>query len=230
MFGYYKPQILIATTPNAEFNVYFPDLKYGTPESKFRHDDHKFEWTRNEFKEWCEMVCETYGYEYTIEGIGKIIKKEVLDAYTGPEDVGHCSQLCLFKRKNNHQQQPKNTSSPPNLEDFCQPSEDHEKPTLMGSFSYPYFNEPPMGPEDLFKLVLRFAGYICDYDTGLVMLERLWNVSDIKHQFKRRKAFEAWMDRDENYCGRDGFESVIDREDGNKAYKIKNYVKRSAFD
>jgi hypothetical protein len=25
---------------------------YGTPQAQFRHDDHKFEWTRTEFEKW----------------------------------------------------------------------------------------------------------------------------------------------------------------------------------
>ncbi|CAG8794305.1 11177_t:CDS:2, partial [Racocetra fulgida] len=50
VLGTYKPKVVIVTTPNAEFNVYFPQLKYGTPEATFRIDDHKFEWTRSEFQ------------------------------------------------------------------------------------------------------------------------------------------------------------------------------------
>lgn len=50
--GSYQPEILIVTTPNGEYNVNFPDLKYGTEESTFRHDDHKFEWTREQFETW----------------------------------------------------------------------------------------------------------------------------------------------------------------------------------
>jgi 2-polyprenyl-3-methyl-5-hydroxy-6-metoxy-1,4-benzoquinol methylase len=50
--GLYQPRILVVTTPNGEYNVNFPDLKYGTDESTFRHNDHKFEWTRKEFKDW----------------------------------------------------------------------------------------------------------------------------------------------------------------------------------
>lgn len=56
--GVYQPEIMIVTTPNAEYNVNFPDLKYGTSESTFRHDDHKFEWTRKEFESW--YVCVNY--------------------------------------------------------------------------------------------------------------------------------------------------------------------------
>lgn len=53
--GHYSPPILIVTTPNAEYNVHFENLNYGKPEATFRHDDHKFEWTRSEFQAW-------YGY------------------------------------------------------------------------------------------------------------------------------------------------------------------------
>lgn len=52
VLGAYSPRLVIVTTPNAEFNVNFPQLMYGTPDSKFRHWDHKFEWTRKEFEEW----------------------------------------------------------------------------------------------------------------------------------------------------------------------------------
>lgn len=41
------------TTPNFEFNVLFPDFKQGV--RKFRHPDHKFEWTRAEFEAWWEQ-------------------------------------------------------------------------------------------------------------------------------------------------------------------------------
>lgn len=52
VLGTYKPKIVIVTTPNVEFNVYFPQLKYGTPEATLRIEDHRFEWTRKEFQEW----------------------------------------------------------------------------------------------------------------------------------------------------------------------------------
>lgn len=45
IFGYIKPQVAIMTTPNADFNVLFN--KPG-----FRHYDHKFEWTREQFQDW----------------------------------------------------------------------------------------------------------------------------------------------------------------------------------
>ena len=52
VLGTYKPKVVIVTTPNVEFNIYFPQLKYGTPEATLRIEDHRFEWTRQEFQAW----------------------------------------------------------------------------------------------------------------------------------------------------------------------------------
>lgn len=46
VFGFIKPQVAIVTTPNADFNVLFKEMK------AFRHPDHKFEWTRQQFQDW----------------------------------------------------------------------------------------------------------------------------------------------------------------------------------
>ena len=51
IFSYMNPKIVIFTTPNCEFNVLFPDMV------KFRHDDHKFEWSRAEFQDWYDVLC-----------------------------------------------------------------------------------------------------------------------------------------------------------------------------
>lgn len=47
IFGRLMPLIVVITTPNAEFNVMF-----SMANRKFRHPDHKFEWTRQEFENW----------------------------------------------------------------------------------------------------------------------------------------------------------------------------------
>ena len=46
LFENLQPDIVVMTTPNSEFNVVFPDFE------GFRHTDHKFEWTREEFQSW----------------------------------------------------------------------------------------------------------------------------------------------------------------------------------
>lgn len=50
LFERLRPRRLVITTPNREFNVRFEGLAAG----KLRHIDHRFEWTRAEFRAWCE--------------------------------------------------------------------------------------------------------------------------------------------------------------------------------
>ena len=58
VFGDARPGTLIITTPNVEYNVRFETLPAGAP----RHRDHRFEWTRAEFRSWAERVAAAYGY------------------------------------------------------------------------------------------------------------------------------------------------------------------------
>lgn len=71
------------TTPNAEYNVRFP----GLPAGQFRHPDHRFEWTRAEFRAWAQEVAQRYGYAVEFRPVG-------------PDDpeVGPPTQLALFRR------------------------------------------------------------------------------------------------------------------------------------
>lgn len=58
LFESARPTTVIVTTPNAEYNVKFATL----PEGRFRHKDHRFEWTRDEFQRWAQRVSERFGY------------------------------------------------------------------------------------------------------------------------------------------------------------------------
>lgn len=66
IFGAAAARAVIVTTPNSEFNAFYPNLAAGT----LRHDDHRFEWTRAEFRQWAEAVAGTYNYDIEYRGIG----------------------------------------------------------------------------------------------------------------------------------------------------------------
>lgn len=83
VFEFAHPSVLVVTTPNSEFNARFPNLAQG----KFRHADHRFEWTRAEFTEWCERVAASYGYQVALSGIGE----------TDPE-LGSVTQMGVFTK------------------------------------------------------------------------------------------------------------------------------------
>lgn len=58
---------IIITTPNIEYNVNYPGLAAG----RFRHPDHRFEWTRARFRKWCGALAAAYGCAVRYEDIGQ---------------------------------------------------------------------------------------------------------------------------------------------------------------
>jgi hypothetical protein len=66
VFECYRPGIVVLTTPNAEYNPLF-DLAPG----EFRDPDHKFEWSRDKFRQWVTGVARRNGYRVRIGGIGE---------------------------------------------------------------------------------------------------------------------------------------------------------------
>lgn len=79
IFGETRPQTVILTTPNVEYNKNYP----GLAEGNLRHGDHRFEWTRQEFSRWAKEICRNYGYTVVIQQIGD--KDEV---YGTPTQMG----------------------------------------------------------------------------------------------------------------------------------------------
>ena len=66
VFGTAKPNTVIITTPNAEYNVLFD----GLPAGAFRHKDHRFEWTRGEFQDWSAQVADRRKCNVRFQDIG----------------------------------------------------------------------------------------------------------------------------------------------------------------
>jgi 3' terminal RNA ribose 2'-O-methyltransferase Hen1 len=83
LFGCARPATIVVTTPNREFNVKWETL----PAGKFRHRDHRFEWTRAEFQEWANRVARDTGYTARFLPVGS-------------EDsmVGAPTQMAIFTR------------------------------------------------------------------------------------------------------------------------------------
>jgi 3' terminal RNA ribose 2'-O-methyltransferase Hen1 len=67
LFEYAKAPVVVLTTPNREYNVKYGNLDGATD---LRHGDHRFEWTRAEFREWAEKTAKSYGYAVRISEIG----------------------------------------------------------------------------------------------------------------------------------------------------------------
>ncbi|MFJ5029365.1 3' terminal RNA ribose 2'-O-methyltransferase Hen1 [Streptomyces sp. NPDC088560] len=83
VFGAARPRTVVVTTPNVEYNVRWETL----PAGHVRHGDHRFEWTREEFRAWAARIAGLHGYDVEFTPIG-------------PDDpeVGPPTQMALFHR------------------------------------------------------------------------------------------------------------------------------------
>ena len=79
LFEFARPETVVVTTPNREYNVRYP----GIPAGGLRHSDHRFEWTRAEFAAWADAVASAHGYSVAYEPVG-----EVDEALGAPTQMG----------------------------------------------------------------------------------------------------------------------------------------------
>ena len=68
VFEFARPKTVVLTTPNSEYNVNWESL----PAGKFRHADHRFEWTRQEFQDWANRVASQHGYSVRFVPVGPV--------------------------------------------------------------------------------------------------------------------------------------------------------------
>ena len=85
VFEFARPQTVVLTTPNREYNVLWNLAESG---QKFRHVDHRFEWTRQEFQAWANGLARRFAYKVTFLPVG-------------PEDpnLGPPTQMGVFRRE-----------------------------------------------------------------------------------------------------------------------------------
>ena len=84
VFEFARPTHVVVTTPNADYNVRWPSL----PAGRFRHPDHRFEWTRAEFSAWTAAIAERFGYAVQLASV------ETVDG-----EVGSPTQMAIFSRE-----------------------------------------------------------------------------------------------------------------------------------
>lgn len=83
LFEFARPATVVITTPNVEYNVRFETL----PAGQFRHKDHRFEWTREQFANWAKAIAARFNYAVRFLPVG-------------PDDatVGSPTQMAIFQR------------------------------------------------------------------------------------------------------------------------------------
>jgi 3' terminal RNA ribose 2'-O-methyltransferase Hen1 len=83
LFEFARPATVIITTPNAEYNPRWESL----PAGRFRHRDHRFEWTREQFQGWATVLGERFGYAARFAPVGPV-----------DPDVGPPTQMGIFTK------------------------------------------------------------------------------------------------------------------------------------
>ncbi|WP_423920102.1 3' terminal RNA ribose 2'-O-methyltransferase Hen1 [Frigoribacterium sp. 2-23] len=83
VFGAAAPGAVIVTTPNSDYNVLYEAL----PEGAFRHADHRFEWSREQFAAWADGVAERHSYRVEYRAVGEVDPR-----------LGSPTQLALFRK------------------------------------------------------------------------------------------------------------------------------------
>lgn len=68
LFEFARPGVVVVTTPNSEYNVMWPSL----PAGRFRHRDHRFEWTREQFETWARALAGRHGYSVRFAPVGPV--------------------------------------------------------------------------------------------------------------------------------------------------------------
>jgi len=66
LFEFARPRAIVVTTPNRDYNVMWESL----PAGDFRHRDHRFEWSREEFENWARTVAGRFGYQVRFLPVG----------------------------------------------------------------------------------------------------------------------------------------------------------------
>lgn len=84
LFGFARPGLVLITTPNFEYNARLFWILPG----HFRHSDHRFEWTRQQFAQWAAALAARRGYDVRCLPVG-------------PEhsEFGAPSQMAVFTRQ-----------------------------------------------------------------------------------------------------------------------------------
>lgn len=85
LFEFAKPRTVVLTTPNREYNVMWEAVGA----ERFRHPDHRFEWTRQEFQDWATSIAGRFGYAVRFLAVGP-----------EHETLGPPTQMAVFQRAN----------------------------------------------------------------------------------------------------------------------------------
>ena len=184
LLGVYHPQVLLVTTPSYTFNARFtaPDApksaRSGFPDPTgrtdriFRHDDHKFEWTREEFVEWCEETAKEWGYAVEQTSIGQAQQE---DPWGRDDELEGASSVACFRRLKEFDNKMRSEKGRARIKALSLNSEPHQALAVSRHLPNPAF----MKPQPLPEIANCVKSKMEEYRETFMRVEELWFEKEI---------------------------------------------------
>ncbi|KAF9563193.1 hypothetical protein CPC08DRAFT_706121 [Agrocybe pediades] len=184
LLGVYHPKYFLVTTPSYTFNARFtaPDapssVRNGYPDPTgrtdriFRHDDHKFEWTKEEFATWCDETAKDWGYDVQYKTIGRALDP---DPWGRDDELAGASSVALFQRRDGMDNATREEKGRAIIQSLSLPSPPHEPLAQYKHVADPA-SKAPRSLEEIADLV---KAKMVEYREVFMRLEELWFEPDI---------------------------------------------------
>lgn len=179
LLGVYHPQLLLITTPSYTYNARFtaPDAPKsarrgypdptGRTERIFRHDDHKFEWTADEFREWCEEVAKEWGYGVEISGVGRAVEP---DPWNREKELGDASSVACFRKRDMLQDSERGSRGREAITKLGLPAKAHE--LYVRHIHQPYASSRK--PKSLGDIAAAVIKKMDQFNEAFMRMEEIW--------------------------------------------------------
>ncbi|KAG5649961.1 hypothetical protein H0H81_001308 [Sphagnurus paluster] len=181
LLGVYHPRLFLVTTPSYTFNARFtapnapPSARCGFPDPTnrtdriFRHGDHKFEWTIEEFKEWCQESALEWGYDVEISTVGRALE---VDPWGRETELGGASSVAVFRRRELENREEKGRAA---VKALGLNSGPHE---LLANHQH-LAHADSQKPRPLAEIGLEVKAKMEEFREGFMRIEDLWFERDI---------------------------------------------------
>lgn len=184
LLGVYHPRFFLVTTPSYTYNARFtalnapPSARKGFPDPTkrtnriFRHDDHKFEWTTEEFQSWCHSTAEEWGYTVQMSAVGRALE---VDPWGRDDELGGASSAVLFIRLDNYDGVERERRGRATLKTLSLDAEPHELLAVHKHIAHPSARQPkPLG-----EIAAAVKAKMEEFREAFMRVEEIWFERDI---------------------------------------------------
>jgi hypothetical protein len=181
LLGVYHPRFLLVTTPSYTFNARFTSPTApasarkghsdptGRTDRIFRHNDHKFEWTMEEFQAWCNEVAHKWSYDVQMSSVGRALE---VDLWGRDDELGGATSVAIFKRLEDETRERRGREF---IDTLSLPGGPHELLAKHQHVAHPSSRKPKPLKEvgDVVKAKME------EFREAFMMVEELWFERDI---------------------------------------------------